>query len=90
MTGLELGEDLGEKGRFAIDSQHFTTEQIDDEKGSVPELVTTLVLHQKWLQWIRDLVSHISVAQVKTGENHCLQLLLALHVFLNEFSQKHV
>lgn len=71
-AGLQFGEDLGEEARLGVDSQHVRRQPVHDEQASVPELVLG-VLHQERLQRVANLVAHVRVGQIETGQDRRLE-----------------
>lgn len=88
-AGLQLGEDLREESWFAVDSQHFGAQSVDDQQATIPELVLA-VLDEEWLQGITNLVAHVAIAQVEARQDRRLKFPLGSFIPVHQFSHQHV
>lgn len=88
-TYLQLGEDLCEESRLAVDSQHLGAKSVDNQEASVPEFILA-VLDEERLKRVTDLIAHVTVAQVKTCQYRRLKLFLGRLISIHEFFHQHI
>lgn len=72
---LQVLKDLSEEVRVNVDSQHVATQPLDQLQSSFPECITT-GLYQERFEGVGDLIAQVGVAQVQTGEEGGMELLL--------------
>lgn len=89
MSYLQFCENLREKSRLAVDSQHFRAQAIDDEETPVPELVLA-VLDEERFEGVAYLVAHVTVAQIETSQHRGLEFSFGRLFPVNQFSYQHV
>ena len=89
-VGFEVAKDLGEVARIFVHTQHSGAVLVDKTHAPCPEPVPAvapgITAGQAWrrlgvdeerLERIADLVAHVRVRQVQTGQDDSLQLLLS-------------
>lgn len=76
---------------WSVEIQSFKThgKGVDDEDTTVPKPLF-VILDKERLERVGDLIAHVRVGEVETGQNDSLELLLGPDVLVHQVTHEHV
>lgn len=87
---FQLREHFSEETRLRVNSQHVEGQAVDDEEAPVPELIFG-VFDEEGFERVGDLVAHVGVGEIETGEYDRLELLWAAYpLAVDQLADQHV